>query len=65
MNGWQKATQEALKVSLCDANGNETVSWETTKAIPIKIEGSSLQASSNEVAIDTITLMVARISVVK
>jgi phage tail-like protein len=55
--------QKSLSVSLCDESGNAVVTWQIKKAIVVKLEAPALQASSNDAAIDTLTLMVTGISV--
>jgi phage tail-like protein len=50
-------------VSLCDEKGVPVVIWKIQKALVIKIEAPTLQANSNEAAIDTLTLMASGISV--
>ena len=63
-NWLRDGDSRSLGISLCDRDGAEAVAWKTDKAIATKIEGPSLQASSNEVAIDSITVMASSISVV-
>jgi phage tail-like protein len=52
-----------ISVSLCDEKGVPVVIWKIQKALVIKIEAPTLQANSNEAAIDTLTLMASGISV--
>ena len=52
-----------LSVSLCDEKGAAVVTWQIKKALIVKLEAPSLQASGNEVAIETLTLMASGISV--
>lgn len=53
---------KTLSVSLCDETGAPVVTWQIKKAVIVKLEAPSLQASSNEVAIETLTLMASGIS---
>ena len=55
--------KKTLSVSLCDENGAAVVTWQIKKAIVVKLEAPSLQASGNEAAIETLTLMASGISV--
>lgn len=55
--------QTNLSVSLCDEKGAAVVTWQIKKAVIVKLEASTLQASSNEAAIETLTLMASGISV--
>lgn len=56
------AEQKALSVSLCDETGTAVVTWQLKKALVVKLEMPSLQVSSNDAAIETLTLMVTGIS---
>ncbi|MBN8447449.1 phage tail protein [Accumulibacter sp.] len=55
--------QPGLSISLCDEEGNAVVTWQIRKALIVKLEAPPLQASGNEVAIETLTLMASGISV--
>jgi phage tail-like protein len=52
-----------ISVSLCDETGKAVVTWQVKKAMIVKLEAPSLQASSNEAAIETLTLMASGISI--
>lgn len=52
-----------LSVSLCDEQGEAVVSWQIKKAMVVKLEAPSFQASGNEAAIETLTLMASGISI--
>ncbi|MFN0195032.1 MAG: phage tail protein [Aestuariivirga sp.] len=52
-----------ISVSLCDEVGKAVVTWQIQKAIIVKLEAPQLQASGNEAAIETLTLMASGISV--
>ena len=61
---WMESVDKKnLSVSLCDEYGAAVVSWQIRKAIIVKLEAPSLQASSNEAAIESLTLIVSGISV--
>ena len=55
--------KKSLSVSLCDENGAAVVIWKIKKALIVKLEAPALQASGNEAAIETLTLMASGISV--
>ena len=57
------AEARPMDVSLVDASGTPKVIWRIKEAIPTKLTGPTLTASSNEIAIDTLELMVAGVSV--
>lgn len=57
------ADKKNMSVSLCDEQGNAVVTWHIQKALIVKLEAPSLQANGNEVAIETLSLMAAGISV--
>jgi len=55
--------KKSLSVSLCDEAGKPVVTWQIRKALAVKLEAPSLQASGNDAAIETLTLMASGISV--
>jgi len=59
------AESRPMDVSLLDSEGTPKVTWRIKEAIPIRMTGPSFSASSNEVAIDTLDVMVAGVSVVQ
>ena len=48
-----------LEIQLCRADGEAVVSWQARRAVPIKLTGTSLNAETNEVFIDTLELRAA------
>lgn len=52
-----------LSVSLCDEQGNPVVTWRVQRALPTKLEAPAFVAASNEVAVETLSLMVSGLSV--
>lgn len=61
---WLEAgDRRPLGVSLCDERGDPVVTWRIQKALPTKLEAPALQAAGNDAAVETLTLMVAGISV--
>lgn len=61
---WLESPDEkSVSVSLCDERGDAVVTWQIKKARLVKLEAPSFQASSNEAAVDSMTLMASGISV--
>ena len=54
--------QKPVSVSLCDETGAAVVTWQIKKAVVVNLEMPALVASSNEAAIETLTLMAAGIT---
>lgn len=52
-----------LSINLCDETGQAVMGWQIKKAILIKVEAPTLQASANDAAIETLTLKVTGISI--
>jgi len=55
--------KRTVEVSLCDEEGEPVVSWRIAKAIAVKLEAPTFDASTNEVSIETLELMGAGIAV--
>lgn len=53
----------AVQVSLCDEQGQPVISWRVAKALPVKLEAPTFSADTNEVAIESLEVMAAGISV--
>ena len=51
-----------LDVSLCDENGAAVVTWHVGKAVPVKLDAPALNAAGNEVAIETLEILGAQVS---
>ena len=51
-----------IDISLCDEQGASVVTWHIGSAIPVKLEAPTLSAGGNDVAIESLELMVSRIS---
>jgi len=52
-----------LDVSLCDEAGSAVVRWSIRKAVPVKLEAPTFDAATNEVAIESLEVSAAGISV--
>ncbi len=49
--------KEDITIDLCDEKGEPLVSWRIQNAIPVSYEVNNLEASSNEVALETLSMM--------
>lgn len=49
-----KVVRKTLMISLLDETHQPVMTWKATNAFPVKIEGPSLKATGNEVAIESI-----------
>lgn len=55
---WMKsADKKHVKIELCDESGSVIVSWDVTRALPLKLDAPSFNASSNDVAIESLNLI--------
>ncbi len=57
-------TPRIMDVSLCDEEGHPVVSWRIAKTVPVKLVAPSFSANSNDVAIESLGVMAAGISMV-
>lgn len=61
---WLKTKElRHMAVSLCDESGAAVVTWIIRKAVPVKLSAPTLNAASNEVAIEALEVQAAGISV--
>jgi len=58
MDGKIKDARKNVQIIVLDDEGKETAEWTFTDAWPTKLTGPSLNATANEVAIDTIEITV-------
>jgi phage tail-like protein len=58
-----KVDKKNISVSLCDEKGEAVITWQIRKAVLVKLEAPGLQASGNDAAIETLTLMASGISI--
>jgi phage tail-like protein len=56
---WSITVKRDIIIDLCDEKGLPVVRWKLKKALPIKLEAPMLDASSNDVAIISMELIVA------
>ncbi|GGH06764.1 phage tail protein [Mucilaginibacter phyllosphaerae] len=50
-------------VDLCDENGLAVIRWKLSKALPLKIDAPGFNAQSNEIAIESIELIVQDLNI--
>lgn len=60
----ETGTKAAMDIQLCDATGLPVIAWRIAKALPVKLSAPTFDAKSNEVAIDTLEIKAAGISIV-
>lgn len=58
-----RAGPSAMEVSLCDEQGIPVVAWSIAKAVPVKLTAPTFDAATNQLAIDTLEVRAAGISV--
>ncbi len=51
-----KIERRDLTIKLLDEEHNPVMTWQVTRAFPVKVEGPQLKASANEVAIEAIEI---------
>lgn len=51
-----KVEKEDIKIDLCDETGTPVITWLVVNAFPIKLEAPGFDATTNEVAIETLEL---------
>ncbi len=65
LHDWlEKSKPVPMEVDLCDAEGKPVLAWRVAKALPVKLSAPTFDAKTNEVAIDTLELRAAGISIV-
>jgi phage tail-like protein len=62
---WMKAREErSVEVSLCDETGTPVLTWRIDRAVAVQLEAPTFDASSNEVAIESLELRARAVSIV-
>jgi phage tail-like protein len=56
-------SERAIDISMCDPSGVAVMTWRVAKAVAVKLDAPGFDASTNEVAIETLEVMAAGISV--
>lgn len=57
--------ERPMDICLCDSDGAPVLVWRIARAVPVKLSVATLDARSNEVAIETLELRAAGISLVQ
>jgi phage tail-like protein len=58
-----KNSKQDIVIDLCDETGKAVVRWSVQSALPIKLEAPTFDANSNSVAIETLELIAAGITI--
>ena len=62
---WLRAKESrGVEVSLCDETGTPVITWKIARAVAVKLEAPGFDASSNEMAIESLELKARGISIV-
>lgn len=65
LHAWlEERRARAMEISMVDAAGAPVLAWRIARAVPIKLTAPTLDASSHEVAIETLALKAAGITLV-
>jgi phage tail-like protein len=56
--------KRAMEISLCDERGTPVLAWRIAKAVPVKLSAPTFDARTNEVAIESLEVKAAGISIV-
>ena len=52
-----KTAQRDILIDLCDESGGVVIRWTVHSALPVKLDGPTFDANTNEVAIETMELV--------
>jgi len=52
----------SMQISLCDEEGVAVISWHLRKVVPVKLDAPTFDVNSNDVAIESLEVMAASIS---
>ena len=64
LHAWLETRVEVpMTVSLCNARGIPLVNWNLARVLPIKLTAPTFEATSNDVAIETLEVMAAGITI--
>lgn len=53
----QSADKRQVRIELCDESGSAVVSWDVSRALPLKLDAPAFNATSNQVAVETLELI--------
>jgi phage tail-like protein len=60
----ERMDSQTMEIMLCGADGKPVMGWRATKVIPVKLTAPTFDASTNAVAIDSLEVKAAGISVI-
>lgn len=60
----EEQKKRAMEISLCGEDGSPLIAWRIAKALAVKLTAPTLDARTNEVAIETLEVKAAGISIV-
>lgn len=60
----EPAPPRVMEVSLCGGDGTPLVTWRLGKVVPVKLEAPGFDAKANEVAVESLEVMAATVTVV-
>lgn len=65
LRAWlEEARPRVMEISLCDERGVPVIAWRIARALPVKLSAPAFDAKSSEVAIETLEIKAAGISIV-
>ena len=53
----QSADKKNVRIELCDESGSAIVSWDVSRALPLKLNAPQFSANANDVAIESLDLV--------
>jgi phage tail-like protein len=53
----------SIDISLCDEKGDPAVTWHIGRAVPVKLQAPSFQARGNDAAVESLELLVSRVTI--
>jgi phage tail-like protein len=66
LSDWMsRRDSRTLQVSLLDSGGIPTLTWVAERAVPVQLDASDFDATTNDVAIETLSLLVSGVRVAR
>ena len=53
----QSGEKKQVRIELCDESGSAIVSWDVSRALPLKLNAPAFNSGTNEIAIETLDLI--------
>jgi phage tail-like protein len=61
---WMKSPgYKDISIDLCDETGKPVVRWKATRALPLKMDAPSFNASGNDIAVESIELIAQELTI--